>query len=118
MIEDAKSHYRHWPEAIANMKKQAPDIGRAFGPMFQKLMGEGALSVREKELIAVAIGMALRCEACVYSHLEKALHAGATREQIIEMAGVVVTMQGGPAYVYVPMLLEALEALEEGPTEP
>jgi AhpD family alkylhydroperoxidase len=95
------------------MKQAAPEIARAFGGMFQKLMGEGALSVREKELIALAIGMAVRCDACMYAHAEKAVQAGATREQILELAGVLVTMQGGPGYVYVPKLLETLDALEE-----
>jgi AhpD family alkylhydroperoxidase len=95
------------------MRSAAPDIGKAFGTMFRSLMGEGALSVREKELIALGIGMALRCDECVHSHLETAISAGATREQILEMAGVVVMMQGGPAYVKVPMLLEALEELEQ-----
>lgn len=108
----AKQHYDQWPSAIAAMKDAAPDIARAFGGMFQKLMGPGALSVREKELIALAIGMAVRCESCLYAHLEKALHAGATREQILEMAGVVVMMQGGPGYVHVPPLVEALAELE------
>jgi 4-carboxymuconolactone decarboxylase len=111
MSTKAQQHYMDWPDHIAAMKESTPETMRAFGTMFQKLMGEGALSVREKELIALAIGMAIRCEPCIYSHLEKAIEAGATREQIIEMAGVVVTMQGGPGYVYVPKLLEALEAL-------
>lgn len=114
-MSNAQAHYEGWPAAIAAMKAATPDIGRGFGGMFQKLMGEGALTVREKELIALGIGMALRCEPCIYSHLEKAIQAGATREQILEMAGVVVTMQGGPGYVYVPKLLDALEALGHGP---
>lgn len=105
-------HYDDWPGAVAAMKQAAPDIGRAFGAMFQKLMGEGALSVREKELIALGIAMALRCESCIYSHLEKALHAGVTREQVLELAGVAVVMQGGPGYVYVPKLVAALDELE------
>ncbi|MFO0839878.1 MAG: carboxymuconolactone decarboxylase family protein [Phycisphaerae bacterium] len=112
-MTNAQEHYEHWSAKMIAMKEAAPEIGRAFGGMFQKLMGEGALSVREKELIALGIGMALRCEPCIYSHLEKAMHSGATRAQIIEMAGVVVTMQGGPGYVYVPKILEALDALEQ-----
>ncbi|NNF44865.1 MAG: carboxymuconolactone decarboxylase family protein [Phycisphaerales bacterium] len=96
------------------MKQETPDIVRSFGSLFQRLMSEGALSVREKELIALGIGMALRCEPCLQSHLQKALAAGASREQIIETAGVVVMMQGGPGYVYVPKLLAALEALGKG----
>jgi AhpD family alkylhydroperoxidase len=111
MITNAQQHYTEWPDNIAAMREEAPDAMKAFGALFQKMMGEGVLSVREKELIALAIGMALRCEPCIYSHLEKAVAAGATREQIIEMAGVVVTMQGGPAYVYIPKLLEAMDAL-------
>lgn len=111
-MTNAASHYQNWPETIKDMKAQAPVIGQAFGGMFQKLMGEGALSVREKELIALAIGMATRCEPCVYAHAQKAVEAGATREQLIEMAGVVVVMQGGPGYVHVPELLEAMAALD------
>jgi len=108
---DAQHHYETWPTRIRAMKEAAPDIAGAFGGMFQKLMGEGALSVREKELIAVGIGLALRCEECVYAHVEKAAKAGATRAQLIEAAGVVVMMQGGPGYVHMPMLVEALNAL-------
>lgn len=107
----AREHYERWDGVMNSMKQQAPEIGRAFGAMYPKLMGEGALSLREKELIATAVGMALRCEPCVYAHIKSAVKAGATREQIIEMAGVVVAMQGGPGYVHVPEVLDALDAL-------
>ena len=72
----------------------------------------GAVTVREKELIALGIGIALRCDACVYAHIEKALHAGATREQVMETAGVAVMMQGGPGFTYLPKVVEALDALD------
>lgn len=113
MSTGPREHYESWARRVGAMKGAAPDIGRAFGTMFRSLMGEGALSVREKELIALAIGMAMRCDECVHSHLEKAIAAGATREQVLEMAGVVVVMQGGPGYVKVPLLLEAIEELEQ-----
>ncbi len=108
---NAALHYQTWPTKAKYMHAQAPDLSSGFGAMFQKLMSEGALSVREKELIALAIGMALRCEPCIYSHVEKCVKAGATRAQMLELAGVVVTMQGGPGYVYTPKLIEALDAL-------
>jgi len=111
MSDGARHHYETWNETMESMKRQAPEIGRAFGAMYPKLMGDGALSLREKELIALGIGMAVRCEPCVYAHAEKAVKAGATREQLIEAAGVVVAMQGGPGYVHVPELLDAMEAL-------
>ena len=111
MSGNARRHYDTWGTVMGHMKEQAPDIGRGFGAMYQKLMGDGALSLREKELIAIGIGMALRCEPCIYAHVEKAVQAGATREQLLEMAGVVVTMTGGPGYVHVPELIDAMEAL-------
>lgn len=111
MSMSAAEHYEKWPSIMGSMKQQAPAIGQGFGAMYQKLMGEGALTLREKELIAIGIGMVLRCEPCVYAHTEKAVQAGATREQLLEMAGVVVAMQGGPGYVHVPDLLDAMEAL-------
>jgi AhpD family alkylhydroperoxidase len=112
-MSDADEFYRDWHSRMSHAKSAAPDVGRAFGGMYQALMKEGALSIREKELISLAISMALRCEPCIYVHAEKALKVGATREQIMEMAGVVVTMQGGPGYTYVPKLVEALDAVEE-----
>jgi 4-carboxymuconolactone decarboxylase len=70
-MASAREHYDTWPQAIAAMKEAAPEVARAFGGLFQKLMGAGALSVREKELIALVIGLALRCEACIYAHIER-----------------------------------------------
>jgi AhpD family alkylhydroperoxidase len=114
-MTDAREFYEGWGDATQRMKEEAPGPTKAFGTMFARLMGDGALSVREKELIALGIGMALRCEPCLYSHLQKAIAAGATRDQIIEAAGVVVMMQGGPGYVHMPLVLEALDEL--GATE-
>lgn len=75
-------------------------------------MKEGELTVKEKELIALAIGLAMRCKPCIYLHTYKCLDVGATREQIIEAAGVAVMMQGGPAYTHIPAVIDALDALE------
>ena len=108
---EAREHpfYTPWSASMASMKGECPDIAKSFGGFFHGLMKEGALSVREKELIALGIGVAMRCEPCIWSHVEKCLKNGATREQVAEAAGVAVMMQGGPAYTYVPKVLEALE---------
>ena len=111
---NAAQLYATWNETMDGMKRQAPEIGRAFGAMYPNLMRAGALSVKDKELIALAIGMALRCEPCVYAHAEKAFKDGATREEFIETAGVVVAMTGGPGYTHVPELLNALDELGVG----
>lgn len=94
------------------MKEQAPEVVRGFGTFHQALMKEGALSVREKELIALAIGLAECCKPCISLHVQGCLKAGATREQILEAAGVAVMMRGGPAFTHVPEVLAALEHLQ------
>ena len=112
MTTDAKQFYEDWPRRMSLAKAEAPEAMKGFGTLFQAVMGQGELAVREKELIALGIGMALRCDPCVMAHVEKAVKAGASRKQIMETAGVVVMMQGGPGYTYLPKVVEALDALE------
>ncbi len=98
---------------MQKMKKMVPETAKAFGALFQAMMKEGALTVREKELIALGMGIALRCQPCVNAHVKKSLEAGATKEQILEVAGVAVMMQGGPGYTHIPKVIDALEAAEQ-----
>lgn len=112
MSAEAKAFYPSWPNRMSKAKAAAPEAAKGFGALFQSVMKPGALGVREKELIALGIGITLRCDPCVYAHVEKALQSGASREQVLETAGVAVMMQGGPGYTYLPKVVEALEALE------
>jgi AhpD family alkylhydroperoxidase len=100
--------------------KAAPggaDIGRAFGPFFQGLMkdttAEGGLSVKQKELIALGIGVASRCEPCIYAHVEKCLKAGASPREVMDAAGVAVMMGGGPVYTHSTVVAEAIAQCEK-----
>ena len=93
-----------------------PDLLNGFGALHQAAMKPGSLSLLEKELIAMAIGLSVRCENCMYAHIDAATKAGATREQILEAAGVAILMQGGPSYTYLPRVTEALDVLAERAT--
>ncbi len=115
MASTTETFFEEWPANMEKVKGQMPDVVRAFGGMFQAIMKQGALSVREKELIALGIGLAVRCVGCINMHTEKCLKAGATREQILEAAGVAVVMQGGPTYTYLPEVIKALDYLEKRP---
>jgi AhpD family alkylhydroperoxidase len=115
MSETTSTFYPQWSASMSAMKAAAPDVARGFGAMFSAIMKDGALSVRDKELIALGISITMRCEPCIFSHVEKCLKAGATREQVLEAAGVGVVMQGGPAYVYMPKVVEALDHFQGAP---
>lgn len=111
MTNKAQAFFESYPALQAAMKERGGEIGRAFGPFFQGLMKQGALTVREKELVALGIGVAVRCEPCIFLHTKKALEAGAKPEEIMEVAGVAVMMGGGPAYTYAPLVAQALDHL-------
>ena len=93
------------------MKPAAPDMVKGFGGLFQGIMKDGALRKKEKELVALGIAVAQRCEPCINLHVQKSLEAGNSPVEIIEAASVAVMMQGGPAYTHIPVVIEALEAL-------
>lgn len=78
-------------------------LGAAYEP--------GAVDLKTKELISVAIGCYSRCEYCIVYHSYKALEAGATKEEIMEAAMVSVAFGGGPSMAYTVTLLK--ECLEE-----
>lgn len=77
--------------------------------MFNFLMQDGSLTIREKELIALGIAIAETCKPCVRMHIEKCLDAGITDDEIIETAGVAVVMRGGPAYIQINEIVSILK---------
>jgi AhpD family alkylhydroperoxidase len=111
-MSEAERFFEEFPVRMRRVVREAPEVPQAFGELFDSVMKEGALSVREKELIALGIGMAIRCLPCIDRHVEKAVAAGASRKQILEAAAVAVMMQGGPTYTYMPNVVEALDAVE------
>lgn len=116
MNQDATRFYETWGARMTAAKAKGPDIGKAFGPFFQGLMkdgGEDGLSAKHKELIALGIGIAVRCDACIYTHVEKCLKAGGTPKEIMDAAAVAVMMGGGPVYTYTTIVTGALEHFEK-----
>jgi AhpD family alkylhydroperoxidase len=83
--------------------------GEAVGS-FMGLLGAayepGAVDLKTKELVSVAIGCYNRCEYCIVYHTYKALEAGASKEEILEVAMVAVAFGGGPTMAYSVTLLK------------
>ena len=113
MPTNAREYYQNNSNAMSPVRTLMPDLLKGFSGLHQAAMKPGSLSTLEKELIALSIGLAVRCENCIYAHVSAAVTAGATREQVLEAAGVAVLMQGGPTYTYLPRVIESLDALTE-----
>ncbi|TYL47554.1 carboxymuconolactone decarboxylase family protein [Marinomonas sp. IMCC 4694] len=90
-------------------RKTSPDILNGFMAMHKAAMEEGALSTKVKELMALSIGIAARCDGCIASHAKASLRAGATREELVETINVAIMMGGGPAVIYGTQALSAVD---------
>ena len=112
MGNETEKFFETFKNDMAKMKEQTPDVVNGFVGLFSKVMKDGALTVKEKEFIALGIGVTQRCAPCIRLHIQKCLEAGATKEQILEAAGVAVLMGGGPAYTHIPVVINTLEELE------
>ena len=107
----AQRYYESNTRAMRPVREQMPAALAGFAGLHHAAMKAGELGAREKELIALGIAVATRCEPCIYAHVQAATKAGATRAQVLETAAVALLMSGGPGYTYLPRVTEALEAL-------
>ena len=114
MPTDLATFFEEWKTEQTRINEEVSGLGRGFAMMYKNVMKDGALSLREKELIAAAISIAIRCEPCINLHTRGCIKAGATREQVLEATAVAAMMQGGPGLVYVPEVLRVLDHLESG----
>jgi AhpD family alkylhydroperoxidase len=87
--------------ADERLEKDAPDLYHGFKSLVKYYYKPGALSRREKELMAVAVSVGTRCITCLGHHANNAVAAGASREQVIEAAAIGVEFGGGPSFVMV-----------------
>ena len=84
------------------------DMLDAFGQFNSKVFTAGALSAREKELIAVAAAHITRCPYCIEGHTKKAKTAGATDEEIAEAVFVAVAMSAGASLAHSNLSMQVL----------
>src|SRR5690554_3108717 len=82
------------------LSDEQPEIAKGFITMHKATGADTALTAKSKELIALGIAIAIRCEGCIACHIKAALNAGASHEEITETIGVSVVMGGGPSVVY------------------
>lgn len=108
-MENYKEKYSEIKENLRKIYSESPEQMGAFSGFLKAAEKEGALSVKQKELIAIGCSVVTHCDWCIAYHVKGALDAGATREEIIETAWVSVLMGGGPALMYAQGVFKALD---------
>ena len=77
--------------------------------MAQGATAEADLDEKNKELIAMGIAIALRCDGCIGFHTKSLVRLGTTRQEFEETLGVAIYMGGGPSLMYAAQALDAWE---------
>jgi AhpD family alkylhydroperoxidase len=106
MLEQLRSPTRQLRTAI-------PDVWSAFQTVHRAAMADGVVPVRLKEASALAMSVVKRCDGCIAYHAKAAARAGASADEVAEMLGVALLLDGGTASVFAPRAWEAFMEFTE-----
>lgn len=98
---------------VANLASGMPGAAAGFNRMGEAAKKSGALDEKTKELMALGIAIATRCESCIGFHIRSLIRLGLTREELCEGLAMATYMGGGPSFAYSAKALKAYEAFSE-----
>ena len=85
---------------FADVGKNRPELAEKFFDYYGAVMGDGALTHREKALIALAVSHAVQCPYCIDAYTKNSLEAGADLDQMTEAVHVATAIRGGASLVH------------------
>ena len=85
---------------IKKMNELAPELMKAFWAFDRLSVAEGAIPVKYKELIAVAVALTTQCPYCVEIHTNGARKAGATEAELVEAGMVAASLRAGASVTH------------------
>lgn len=94
---------------LATLRNDIPDVMKGFGDMARAATRDGALSKKTKELIALTLGVAAHCDACIGFHAQALVRLGTTKAELEEALGMAIYMGGGPSAMYSANALAAFD---------
>ncbi len=110
------TQHKNWPAMadelnplVAALRLAQPDVLKGFSQMAQGALKTNTLDTKTKELIALSISVAIRCDACITFHAKAAVKAGASNAEIAETMGLAIYMGAGPSVMYAAQALEAVQ---------
>lgn len=94
---------------LGTLRSDIPDVMKGFGDLARAASRDGALNRKTKELIALSLGIAAHCDACIGFHVQALVRLGTTRAELEETLGMAIYMGGGPSAMYSANALAAFE---------
>jgi AhpD family alkylhydroperoxidase len=115
MTRSAKEVLAEFQANLPRMQKAIPQVTDDFVKrLMPDALKDGALTTKQKELIALGIAVCATCDYCIAIHVKKCFDAGATKEEVAEACGVAILMGGGPALTYSTFVFQAIEEMAPG----
>ncbi len=114
-VTDWQGFIEQTDKRMADLRKGIPGVAHGFHEVAKASIAQGALNSKTKELIALAIGITVRCDGCLAYHARAAAKFGASREEVMEAIGVAVYMGGGPSMIYGAEALAAFDGFSGKP---
>ncbi len=108
-----QAEYEHVKSVIRKLGGESQEMMEHFSNLHKSSIKSGEIPNKYKELIALGISISIRCNECIVYHLNDAIKAGATDNEIIETINVAVMMGGGPALIYATHAYEALHEIRD-----
>ncbi len=109
MTTDYVQEHQYLEARLAQLGQELPGPMSGFARLHRKAVEDGALAMKVKEMMALAISIVVGCEGCIAYHVHDAVKAGATRQELLETIGVALLMGGGPGSIYAAHALDAIE---------
>ena len=94
-------YYKHEHLAgFGGVSDASPELGRKFFDWYGAVFQDGALTAREKSLIALAVAHAVQCPYCIDAYTSDSLAKGCDLEQLTEVLHVTAAIRGGASLVH------------------
>ena len=85
---------------FGQISEGSPKLAEKFFDYYKSVFEDGALSSREKALIALAVGHVVQCPYCIDAYSKESLQQGADLEQMTEAIHVATAIRGGASLVH------------------
>ncbi len=83
-----------------DIEEGAPELAQKFFDYYNAVFAEGALTEREKALIALSVAHAVQCPYCIDAFTQACLEKGSNLEEMTEAVHVVTAIRGGASLVH------------------
>lgn len=112
-MPDPTTSYRELAQTVSSrlksLRASTPEAMKGFNDLGRAATAPGAIDGKTKELIALALSVAARCDPCIAFHTQALVRLGATRQELDETLAVTTYMGGGPSLMYAASAVAAFD---------